>query len=137
MKRSSTRRFVITKKAPTRAAVAAFNQVKALVGAFSVITNLRMELFEALVESTSCHHHVVCHLVDLVVVLLVEADAPRLLAVKVSAHAAPPLRALQPVLACGTVQYSTVKAQNNTVQYLEQYGASFIFAKFVGSFKDK
>ena len=29
--------------------VAAFNQEKALVGAFSVITNLRMELFEALV----------------------------------------------------------------------------------------
>ena len=30
-------------------AVAAFNQEKALVGAFSVITNLRMELFQALV----------------------------------------------------------------------------------------
>ena len=30
--------------------VAAFNQEKALVGAFSVITNLRMELFEALVD---------------------------------------------------------------------------------------
>ena len=29
--------------------VAAFNQEKALVGAFSMITNLRMELFEALV----------------------------------------------------------------------------------------
>ena len=28
--------------------VAAFNQEKALVGAFSVITNLRMELFQAL-----------------------------------------------------------------------------------------
>ena len=28
--------------------VAAFNQEKALVGAFSVITNLRMQLFEAL-----------------------------------------------------------------------------------------
>ena len=33
-----------------KAVVAAFNQEKALVGAFSVITNLRMELFEAL-----CH----------------------------------------------------------------------------------
>ena len=33
-----------------KAIVAAFNQEKALVGAFSVITNLRMELFEALVE---------------------------------------------------------------------------------------
>ena len=31
--------------------LAAFNQKKALVGAFSVITNLRMELFEALVKS--------------------------------------------------------------------------------------
>ena len=28
--------------------VAAFNQEKALVGAFSVLTNLRMELFQAL-----------------------------------------------------------------------------------------
>ena len=34
-----------------KAVVAAFNQEKALVGAFSVITNLRMELFEALVPS--------------------------------------------------------------------------------------
>ena len=33
-----------------KAVVAAFNQEKALVGAFSVITNLRMELFEALVK---------------------------------------------------------------------------------------
>ena len=32
-----------------KAVVAAFNQEKALVGAFSVITNLRMELFVALV----------------------------------------------------------------------------------------
>ena len=32
-----------------KAEVAAFNQEKALVGAFSVITDLRMELFEALV----------------------------------------------------------------------------------------
>ena len=31
--------------------VAAFNQEKALVGAVSVITNLRMELFEALVDT--------------------------------------------------------------------------------------
>ena len=31
-----------------KAVVAAFNQEKALVGAFSVITNLQMELFEAL-----------------------------------------------------------------------------------------
>ena len=33
-----------------KAVVAAFNQEKALVGAFSVITNLRMELFQALLE---------------------------------------------------------------------------------------
>ena len=33
--------------------VAAFNQEKALVGAFSVITNLRMELFEALIFNSS------------------------------------------------------------------------------------
>ena len=33
--------------------VAAFNQEKALVGAFSVITNLQMELFEALIASRS------------------------------------------------------------------------------------
>ena len=31
-----------------KAVVAAFNQEKALVGAFSVITNLQMELFQAL-----------------------------------------------------------------------------------------
>ena len=33
------------------AVVAAFNQEKALVGAFSVIANLRMDLFEALVST--------------------------------------------------------------------------------------
>ena len=36
-----------------KAVVAAFNQEKALVGDFSMITNLRMELFEALI---SLHH---------------------------------------------------------------------------------
>ena len=34
-----------------KAVVAAFNQEKALVGAFSVITNLRMELFQALLST--------------------------------------------------------------------------------------
>ena len=34
-----------------KAVLAAFNQEKALVEAFSVITNLRMELFEALVDT--------------------------------------------------------------------------------------
>ena len=38
-----------------KAVVAAFNQEKALVGAFSVITNLRMELFEALADSERGH----------------------------------------------------------------------------------
>ena len=33
-----------------KAVVAAFNQEKALVGAFSVITNLRMELFEPVIS---------------------------------------------------------------------------------------
>ena len=41
------------------AVVAAFNKEKALVGAFSVITNLRMELFEALVAT--CHYWPVSH----------------------------------------------------------------------------
>ena len=43
-----------------KALVAAFNQEKALVGAFSVITKLWMDLFEALVDTTLCS---VCHLV--------------------------------------------------------------------------
>ena len=34
-----------------KALVAAFNQETALVGTFSVITNLRMDLFEALVDT--------------------------------------------------------------------------------------
>ena len=36
---------------------AAFNQEKALVGAFSVITNIRMDLFEALVTSLLTLYH--------------------------------------------------------------------------------
>ena len=36
-----------------KAVVAAFNQEKALVGAFSVITNLRMKLFQALLATLS------------------------------------------------------------------------------------
>ena len=35
-----------------KAVVAAFNQENALVGAFSVITNLRMELFQTLVGNS-------------------------------------------------------------------------------------
>ena len=42
-----------------KAVVAAFNQEKALVGAFSVITNLRMELFEALVDTGQSGQHCV------------------------------------------------------------------------------
>ena len=37
-----------------KAVVAAFNQEKSLVGAFSVITNIRMELFEALLGAHIC-----------------------------------------------------------------------------------
>ena len=36
-----------------KALVAAFNQEKALVGAFSVITNLRMDLFETLWQAAA------------------------------------------------------------------------------------
>ena len=39
-----------------KAVVAAFNQEKALVGAFSVITNIRMDLFEALVLTLTLWH---------------------------------------------------------------------------------
>ena len=39
-----------------KAVVAAFNQEKALVGAFSVITNLRMELFQALEHREQVEH---------------------------------------------------------------------------------
>ena len=37
-----------------KAVVAAFNQEKALIGAFSVLTNLRMEIFQALVQWQCC-----------------------------------------------------------------------------------
>ena len=40
-----------------KAVVAAFNQEKALVGAFFVITNLRMELFQALII-WPCYLHI-------------------------------------------------------------------------------
>ena len=43
------------------ALVGAFNQEKALVGAFSVITNLRMELFEALVCSADALFQAICY----------------------------------------------------------------------------
>ena len=39
-----------------KAGVAAFNQEKAIVGAFSVIPNLQMELFEALLRGHPCQH---------------------------------------------------------------------------------
>ena len=38
-----------------KAVVAAFNQEKALVGAFSVITNLRMDRFTALLQDRAAH----------------------------------------------------------------------------------
>ena len=40
-----------------KAVVAAFNQEKALVGAFSVITNLRMDLFQALLDTEHLRRH--------------------------------------------------------------------------------
>ena len=54
----------------TSCVVATFNQEEALVGAFSVITNLRMELFEALVSSDAetegdWRHHFTGEQVDL------------------------------------------------------------------------
>ena len=45
-----------------KAVVAAFNQEKALVEAFSVITNLRMQLFEALVTTSHSLTSDVSHL---------------------------------------------------------------------------
>ena len=60
-----------------KAVVAAFNQEKALVGAFSVITNLRMELFEALKDTRRhkhLHHH---HLGGGVVVAAGKGDGDR------------------------------------------------------------
>ena len=47
-----------------KAVVAAFNQEKALVGAFSVITNLWMELFQALVAAVCSQSHNVNKKVD-------------------------------------------------------------------------
>ena len=44
-----------------KAVVAAFNQEKALVGAFSVVTNLRMELFQALLYTDTTIHHAAGH----------------------------------------------------------------------------
>ena len=65
-----------------KAVVAAFNQEKALVGAFSVITDLRMELFEALLAtlSSGCPPRML---------LVTEPELPPLLR---SPHASPQLR---------------------------------------------
>ena len=59
-----------------KAVVAAFNQEKALVGAFYVITNLRMDLFEALVLVLMGHYGPV-NMGSGVLVLLVTPAAPR------------------------------------------------------------
>ena len=48
-----------------KAVVAAFNQEKALVGAFSVITNLRTKLFEALPDMCSVDSEVCGDSVDM------------------------------------------------------------------------
>ena len=47
-----------------KAVVAAFNQEKALVGAFSVVTNLRMELFEALIQIHILIIHIFSHVLS-------------------------------------------------------------------------
>ena len=47
-----------------KAVVAAFNQEKALVGAFSVLTNLRMELFQALVVILAFYFITLLHTVQ-------------------------------------------------------------------------
>ena len=56
--------------------VRTFNQEKALLGAFSVITNLRMDLFEALVLVLMGHYGPV-NMGSGVLVLLVTPAAPR------------------------------------------------------------
>ena len=43
-----------------KAVVAAFNQEKALVGAFSVITNLWIDLFQALMPDVVLWDHIHC-----------------------------------------------------------------------------
>ena len=48
-----------------KAIVAGFNQEKALVGAFSVITNIRMQLFEALDTLQITNWHYQCATVQL------------------------------------------------------------------------
>ena len=54
--------MIINSVLNVEAVVAAFNQEKALVGAFSVITNLRMELFQALLATLSDTSHAASHL---------------------------------------------------------------------------
>ena len=53
-----------------KAVVAAFNQEKALVGAFSVITNLRMELFEALLILTLAQFYLYILIIAVVLLLV-------------------------------------------------------------------
>ena len=60
-----------------KAVVAAFNQEKALVGVFSVITNLRMDLFEALVlhhntgaQCACSHYHTSWAFADIMTTIL-------------------------------------------------------------------
>ena len=57
-----------------KAVVAAFNQEKALVGAFSVITNLRMELFGALVSICICLSFIAPHEAEMEVEGYLEPD---------------------------------------------------------------
>ena len=48
-----------------KAVVATFNQERALVGAFSVLTNLRMELFQALISTVRAEYLLVSGLAGL------------------------------------------------------------------------
>ena len=63
-----------------KALVAAFNQGKALVGAFSVITNLWMELFEALqdtlLRAAQQTQHKLLHYMDVVMLCAERCTVP-------------------------------------------------------------
>ena len=63
-----------------KAVVAAFNQEKALVGAFSVITILRMDLFEALVDLSTALQH----MTDNIILILCCVECKCLTTIKIA-----------------------------------------------------
>ena len=85
-----------------KAVVAAFNQEKALVGAFSVITNLRMELFEAL-PLTHLVQQGPATLVPATLLLEEDVDIPGVL-VRLGLH---PARDLEGVVGNAALAHST------------------------------